>query len=737
MAQAQASPMWLQPPQGLPLPSPMLLQWEDPRLDLPTAEQQTDLANKAHQLEALQNYLLSLQRAVQVEREKVTQEAPSWEQPASCEQSAQLRSEAQAASPQLAALSDNMAQAEDFATKIHQWFASEGPKIKGYQESTDPSVVLVQDIRGIRQQVDLLGSRWQQLQVLLGKEASLSESGRAPSKEVGRARLQASGCRQVEVDRKERLAPQTRSAEVCPSGHALVALTTQQDGVTCRICGVMHARGSMMVRCDLCNFDACTGCVKARRRMRVCSPWRAVRRQFWCLRASRPPLRQNISEWPAIPEDEVQEAAEPSPSASGPEVGGWDPASPKLENLPGLPAHNWPRRPSQAMHRLVESELKDLGALQVTRCGQAELFRFELRVVGGGRRAPSSGNIFIDLATANAKQIQPSFVFVCRLRSPEKLYLLVLRQKAEELQWPADQEEAQEHLARLVAEGDWARALAAFRSFGQEAPSSFRVSGKRAGRRAAHLSSNGIAEFVGEAVAEAMGWRVDLHDYDVEVVVHLNDDHLIVGLPLLERAAQQAQFALPGLSQPVAWAMARTIEPALGELVVDPMCGSGIVLLEAAQCWRGAFYLGFEEDPRQLERCRQNRSLVSPDAARSPKAYAEVLRSDGRVVLLTNQALEGWQVDCRRKVLLGHMEALLFLARPSGSGAIAEAEVRRAASHAHDCMRLPWEDASGRRQRMPRWSAMKASLRQPMRLVNGKKCRREKCAPGPGCALLA
>ncbi|CAJ1406597.1 unnamed protein product [Effrenium voratum] len=400
-----------------------------------------------------------------------------------------------------------------------------------------------------------------------------------------------------------------------------------------------------------------------------------------------------------------------------------------------------------AMHRLVESELKDLGA-QVTRCGQARFF-----------------------FSANAR---PEQFFA--LRSPEKLYLLVLRQKAEELQWPAGQEEAQEHLARLVAEADWARALAAFRSFGQEAPSSFRVSGKRAGRRAAHLSSNGIAEFVGEAVAEAMGWRVDLHDYDVEVVVHLNDDHLIVGLPLLERAAQQAQFALPGLSQPVAWAMARTIEPALGELVVDPMCGSGIVLLEAAQCWRGAFYLGFEEDPRQLERCRQNRSLVSPDAAASvgfargdarrlplpnssvaavvcdlpfgkqygseednlllyPAALREfrrVLRSDGRVVLLTNQAnaatlleaLEGWQVDCRRKVLLGHMEALLFLARPSGSGAIAEA---------HDSMRLPWEDASGRRQ----WSAMKASLRQPMRLVNGKKCRREKCAAGPGCALLA
>ena len=29
--------------------------------------------------------------------------------------------------------------------------------------------------------------------------------------------------------------------------------------------------------------------------------------------------------------------------------------------------------------------------------------------------------------------------------------------------------------------------------------------------------SNGIAEFVGEALADAMGWQVDLHDYDLEV----------------------------------------------------------------------------------------------------------------------------------------------------------------------------------------------------------------------------
>ena len=50
-------------------------------------------------------------------------------------------------------------------------------------------------------------------------------------------------------------------------------------------------------------------------------------------------------------------------------------------NFPGPDTDPWTGltgRGVEAMHRLVESELKDLGALQVTRCGQAELFRFEL-----------------------------------------------------------------------------------------------------------------------------------------------------------------------------------------------------------------------------------------------------------------------------------------------------------------------------------------------------------------------
>eukprot|EP00931_Biecheleriopsis_adriatica_P077298 TRINITY_DN50886_c0_g1_i1.p1 TRINITY_DN50886_c0_g1~~TRINITY_DN50886_c0_g1_i1.p1 ORF type:complete len:448 (-),score=106.17 TRINITY_DN50886_c0_g1_i1:41-1273(-) len=410
------------------------------------------------------------------------------------------------------------------------------------------------------------------------------------------------------------------------------------------------------------------------------------------------------------------------------------------------------------MHRLVEEELRNcLGVESVERFGQAR-FYFST--------SPTPAERFL------------------RLRAPEKLYAVVLRCPAEALQLPSEQEEAEASLATLVACcSGWAAALETWRSFARSVgadregqPRSFRATAKRAGRRAAHLSSNGIAEFIGEALADARGWRVDLHEFDVEVVVHLNDDHLIVCLPLLERgSSQQAHFAMPGLSQPVAWAMARSVEPAPGELVVDPMCGSGIVLLEAAQCWTGAYYLGFDRDRAQLDRSAGNLRNLSRDVAQClcfglgdasqlplsdgsvdaivcdlpfgkqygseegnillyPAAVLEfwrVLRpGNGRAVLLTNQANAArlgealtsgcsghWKVMCRRKVLLGHMEAVLFTAMhstaPIGSGGDSLPQVS---------MRLPWEDHNeGRR----RWTAMKAQLRQPMRLVTaGKKCNR-------------
>lgn len=376
------------------------------------------------------------------------------------------------------------------------------------------------------------------------------------------------------------------------------------------------------------------------------------------------------------------------------------------------------------------------------------------------------------------------------LCAPEKVYAVVLRRPAKELQLPQDVTEAELAVSGLVTTSPgWASALETWGSFTRgdrtAQPRSFRVSGRRAGKLASHLGSNSIAEAVGEALGIARGWDVDLTGFDVQVVVHLNDEFLLVLLPLLERSsARQNNFACAGLTQPVAWAMARTLDVAPGEVVVDPMCGAGIILLEAVQCWQEALYFGFDESAQQLQRaaenlqllsgaCRQHVALARADATCLPLAagsvdaivcdlpfgklfgseatnevlypaavaeFRRVLKPvKGRAVLLTSlansdrlgralcSAPDQWAVTCRRRLLLGHMESMLFVAfaRPvtDATRAAATAGCHAEASETGaepgllppESSRLPWEDHHGRH----RWSAQKAKVRQSLQPVGG------------------
>eukprot|EP00927_Polykrikos_kofoidii_P066525 TRINITY_DN62104_c0_g1_i1.p1 TRINITY_DN62104_c0_g1~~TRINITY_DN62104_c0_g1_i1.p1 ORF type:complete len:439 (-),score=83.32 TRINITY_DN62104_c0_g1_i1:71-1387(-) len=407
-------------------------------------------------------------------------------------------------------------------------------------------------------------------------------------------------------------------------------------------------------------------------------------------------------------------------------------------------------------------ELKDFEARCIERSGQARVF----------------------FRTARPSQDLVS------LRIPEKVYVVVLRRPVNELVLPPGGQEAEDAVAALVASSDgWPAALQAWREISDLAqaspsvdaeansfePRSFRVTGHRAGRRAAHLSSNGLAEATGEALMVARGWRVELRDFDVQVMVNLNDESLLVMLPLLSRtSAKQQTFICRGLTQSVSWAMARSVDVEPGQVVLDPMCGCGIILLEAAQCWRGAQYVGIDNDPLQLERSvansdvlcarlRQSVSFLLGDATCLPLATASVdavvcdlpfgklhgseadnetlypaavaefrrvLRvGSGRVALLTNQANSGrlsaallappglWEVTCRRKLRLGNMEAVLFLAtaRPASSvtGSPSSGDGGDNAKLPAETLRLPWEGQRGRAN----WTSLKAEVREPLEPV--------------------
>uniref|UniRef100_A0A8C6J5U7 U6 snRNA (guanine-N(2))-methyltransferase THUMPD2 n=2 Tax=Melopsittacus undulatus TaxID=13146 RepID=A0A8C6J5U7_MELUD len=131
---------------------------------------------------------------------------------------------------------------------------------------------------------------------------------------------------------------------------------------------------------------------------------------------------------------------------------------------------------------------------------------------------------------------------------------------------------------------------------------SFRVSCRCSGAIAKVLTSQEIGRAVGVTLMKQCGWQADLRDPDVEIFLHLNDVHSVVGIPLFRLPlANREYIKTAGLRSTIAWAMASLAEISAGAFVLDPMCGLGTILLEAAKEWPEACYWGADISDSQLE----------------------------------------------------------------------------------------------------------------------------------------
>ncbi|KFQ78109.1 THUMP domain-containing protein 2, partial [Phaethon lepturus] len=130
---------------------------------------------------------------------------------------------------------------------------------------------------------------------------------------------------------------------------------------------------------------------------------------------------------------------------------------------------------------------------------------------------------------------------------------------------------------------------------------SFRVSCRCSGAIAKILTSQEGGAALGTLMKQH-GWQADLRDPDLEIFVHLNDIYSVVGIPLFRLPlANREYIKTAGLRSTVAWAMASLAEISVSAFVLDPMCGLGTILLEAAKEWPEACYWGADISDSQLE----------------------------------------------------------------------------------------------------------------------------------------
>ncbi|XP_062928991.1 THUMP domain-containing protein 2 isoform X2 [Mobula hypostoma] len=92
-----------------------------------------------------------------------------------------------------------------------------------------------------------------------------------------------------------------------------------------------------------------------------------------------------------------------------------------------------------------------------------------------------------------------------------------------------------------------------------------------------------------------------------QIYIHFNDNHCVVGIPILRLPlASRDYIKSTGLRSTVAWAMASLSDIQVGSLVLDPMCGLGTILLEAAKEWPNAYYHGIDNTAIQLQMASVN-----------------------------------------------------------------------------------------------------------------------------------
>ncbi|KAM6460971.1 U6 snRNA (guanine-N(2))-methyltransferase THUMPD2 isoform 1-T2 [Liasis olivaceus] len=131
---------------------------------------------------------------------------------------------------------------------------------------------------------------------------------------------------------------------------------------------------------------------------------------------------------------------------------------------------------------------------------------------------------------------------------------------------------------------------------------SFRVSCRCSGVLAKLFTAQELGKIIGIALMKNFGWKADLRNPDLEIFVHLNDVYSVIGIPLFRLPlASRAYIKTAGLRSTIAWAMTSLAEIKAGAFVLDPMCGLGTILLEAATEWPDVYYFGSDISDSQLQ----------------------------------------------------------------------------------------------------------------------------------------
>ncbi|XP_033746537.1 THUMP domain-containing protein 3-like [Pecten maximus] len=185
----------------------------------------------------------------------------------------------------------------------------------------------------------------------------------------------------------------------------------------------------------------------------------------------------------------------------------------------------------------------------------------------------------------------------------------------------------------------------------------FRVTCKRAGANHTFDSMCAASNF-GAAVNNYFNWNVDMIKFDIEVVLNISENDIRVCLALTRGSLHKrniVSFGPTTLRATIAYSMLRLCEIKPGDVVCDPMCGTGSIPIELAQSWKNNFVIGGDVSKRFLARAVENIDDVNKKRAEKDRGTvaADLMHWNAKKLPLKNSSVDVFISDLPFGVRMG------------------------------------------------------------------------------------
>ncbi|KJH45619.1 THUMP domain protein [Dictyocaulus viviparus] len=168
----------------------------------------------------------------------------------------------------------------------------------------------------------------------------------------------------------------------------------------------------------------------------------------------------------------------------------------------------------------------------------------------------------------------------------------------------------------------------------------FRVTCHRAGDKKCHsFSSMEAASALGAEINKVFGWRPDMKNFDMEVLLNVRNNSILVMVALNRESLFKRNICAFGpttMRPTMCYCMTALAQPSQGDIILDPMCGGGSIPLEAALSFDGCLFIGADVHPKAMKRCNENMKSCDQQLLNSGSELAFICCNSLRLPFSTN-----------------------------------------------------------------------------------------------------